>query len=72
VRQIIPLPEANDITIQLKKKAQESRIARKVDPDYRPSRLSPATVIAVARELPKKVRFAFDGPAKWCLRILGY
>lgn len=34
VQQIIPLPEANDITIQLKKKAQESRIARKFDPDF--------------------------------------
>jgi hypothetical protein len=29
VQQIIPLPEASEITIQLKKKAQESRIARK-------------------------------------------
>jgi hypothetical protein len=34
VQQIIPLPEANDITIQLKKKAQESRSARKFEPDF--------------------------------------
>jgi hypothetical protein len=33
VRQIVPLPEASEITIQLKKKAQESRIARKFEPD---------------------------------------
>jgi hypothetical protein len=31
---IIPLPEADAFTIQPKKKAQESRIARKVDPDF--------------------------------------
>jgi hypothetical protein len=34
VQQIIPLPEADAFTIQLKKKAQESRIARKFDPDF--------------------------------------
>lgn len=34
VQQIIPLPEAVDITIQLKEKAQESRIAHKFDPDF--------------------------------------
>jgi hypothetical protein len=34
VQQIIPLPEADDFTIQLKKKAQESRITRKFDPDF--------------------------------------
>ena len=34
VQQIIPLPEADEFTIQLKKKAQENRIARKFDPDF--------------------------------------
>ena len=34
VQQIIPLPEADSYTIRLKEKAEESRIARRFEPDF--------------------------------------
>jgi hypothetical protein len=34
VQQIVPLPEADDFTVRWREKAQETRIARRFDPDF--------------------------------------
>ena len=53
VQRIIPLPEADEITIQIKKKAQESRIARKFEPDFSKYDLKVDGIVTRAR-LSKK------------------